>query len=213
MIAMESSGGLLLGNAEHTSTFVNAGLLEARTGSMVMIRSGCTESTTKNTAAAEVKLGGVIAGGGSIVTYRPVEFKSACVVKPGNLALNAQDEDDGLGASLVGTLSFTTNVTFKAGSSLEIQGDSGAVDAIAVAGSVTIESGAKLKVMGRLPSGTHHLIASAQPITGDFEIERVDGAPKLALSKSSVTVGDGDEAVTSYYLDGTCQNGLAVIIR
>lgn len=213
MIAMESSGGLLLGNAEHTSTFVNAGLLEARTGSMVMIRSGCTESTTKNTAAAQVELGGVIAGGGSIVTYRPAEFKSVCVVKPGNLALNDDGEDDGLGESLVGTLSFTTNVTFKAGSSLEIQGDSGAVDAIAVAGSVTIESGAKLKVMGRLPSGTHHLIASAQPITGDFDLECVDGAPKVALSKSSVTVGEGDETVTTYYLDGTCQNGLAVIIR
>lgn len=221
MIAMETSGGLLIGNAEHRSTFFNHGLLEARTGSKIEFRVGTTESVAKEGGDTTdiVGLGGVIAGDGTIETHRPVVFKSAyellsgpypaAIVRPGNLALNEDGEDDGLGASLPGILRFTTNVTFKAGTTLEIDGGRVAggkkVDGIEVAGGVTIEEGAKLKIMTKMPGGTFPLIKSTQPIEGAFTVELAEGASKVRLSSRV----DND----TYYLDGTFSEGFAVIVR
>ena len=243
MIAMETSGGLLIGHAEHRSTFFNHGLLEARTGSKIEFRVGTTESVAKESGDTTdiVGLGGVIAGDGTIETHRPVVFKSAykllsgpypaAIVRPGNLALNEDGEDDGLGASLPGILHFTTNVTFKAGTTLEIDGGRTAqgrkVDGIEVAGDVTIEEGAKLKIMTKMPGGTFPLIKSTQPITGAFTVELAEGASKVYLSSRSVKTGSHEETVTdeegmestvtvddyTYYLDGTFNEGFCVIVK
>ena len=229
MIAMESSGGLYLGNKEHRSTFFNHGLLEARTGSKIEFRVGTTESVAKEGGDKTdvVGLGGVIAGDGAIVTYRPVVIKSAyelksgpypaAIVRPGNLALNAQGEDDGLGASLPGTLRFTTNVTFKAGSTLEIDGakvDGAArVDRVEVDGAVAIESGAVLKITGKIPGGSHTLVASSLPIVGDFTVVCEKGASKVTLTKRTETEGEGEDAVVRYYLDGSFFDGFMLKVR
>ena len=203
IVAMESSGGILIGHPDYYSTFTNEGLLEARTGSRIEIRIGATEATGRNTTTNKVAFGGIIAGDGTITTHQRVELKSGAVVRPGNLALNASGEDDGLGASLVGNLAFTTNVTFKAGSSLEIQGNASGsqVDGITVDGSVVFEDGAQLKLLGSMPQGTHRLISSSLPIEGDIEVVRGDGVPKFTLER------------TANAIDITFTCGLIVSIR
>lgn len=104
---------------------------------------------------------------------------------------------------------FTTNVTFKAGSTFEIDGGRVAggkkVDGIEVAGGVTIEEGAKLKIMTKMPGGTFPLIKSTQPIAGAFTVELAEGASKVRLSSRV----END----TYYLEGTFSEGFAVTVR
>ena len=100
-------------------------------------------------------------------------------------------------------------MTFKAGTTLEIDGGRVAgvkkVDGIEVAGGVTIEEGAKLKIMTKMPGGMFPLIKSTQPIAGAFTVELAEGASKVRLSSRV----DND----TYYLDGTFGEGFAVIVR
>ena len=94
-------------------------------------------------------------------------------------------------------------MTFKAGSSLEIQGNAAGrqVDGITVDGSVVFEDGAQLKLLGSMPQGTHRLISSSLPIEGDIEVVRGDGVPKFTLER------------TANAIDITFTCGLSVSIR
>jgi len=114
-------GGVYLGNASDPSTVINEGLMEARTGSFIEIREKATASLTQ-WVAANLVLGGTLAGGGSFRAYRPLVIPEGGVVSPGDRAPNAAGVADGLGESTVGTLTLAaTNVTFSAGSTLQLQ--------------------------------------------------------------------------------------------
>lgn len=119
-IVAVTTNGVFIGNGGNASTVINRGLLEARTDSFIQVRDKATTSLT-TTPAATLNLGGTLAGGGAFRAFRPIVLDEGAIIRPGDLTLNAQGEADGLGASTVGTLSFSTNLTVSAGAELDLQ--------------------------------------------------------------------------------------------
>ena len=119
-IVAVTTNGVFLGNGGNPSTVINRGLLEAREDSFIAFRPNATTSLTTQ-AAMNLELGGTLAGGGEFRASRPIVLTGGAVLKPGDLALNASGEADGLGGSTVGELSFSTNLTVSAGAEIDIQ--------------------------------------------------------------------------------------------
>jgi hypothetical protein len=95
-------------------------MLEARSGSFVSIRENTTRVRAK-IPAQTLDLAGTLAGGGRFVAHRPIVLLESGVLQPGDLELNENEIDDGLGGSTVGELSFSTNLTVSAGAEIDMQ--------------------------------------------------------------------------------------------
>lgn len=230
--------GLYLGaNTTKNSRFLNYGLLEARTGSFIGLRTGLTEQNNKGTVATSTatKQGGRWAGGGEFRIPRPLTLLEGAVLAPGDLANTlAQDGETviyGTGESTCGTLTFTNSLTLSAGtvSEFQLQGRD-RFDALHVGGNLTL--GGTFKVVGKPHGGTFRIITADASISGEFDaidMSAADGAkaPKLTFGSTTVEeevpTGETDAETgepimttvshTTYYVDAEILSGFTVIVR
>ena len=183
-IVAAGAGGLYIGyNGNHASCFKNEGLLEARTGSFIEIRSYCTaQESTSDTPASTLALGGTLAGGGRFVAHRPVVLTDAARLAPGDLA-NA----DGTGASRGGTLTVTTNLVLSADTVLDFQfgrPEAGGYDAVVVDGSLTLDGVMTPSALSGSGAGGLYRIFTCTPgelVDNGLEIAATEGMPRPQL--------------------------------
>ena len=235
--------GLYLGaNTEKNSRFLNYGLLEARTGSFIGLRTGLTEQNNKGTVATSTatKQGGRWAGGGEFRIPRPLTLTENSVIAPGDLANTLAEDGEtviyGTGESTCGTLTFTNSLTMNAGTVCEFQFQKkDKFDSLHVGGTLKIDG--TLKIVGKPHGGTFRMITSDNPITyadektffAAIDLSAAEGGSKPRLKSGSetkdVTVETGEtdpdtgdpitETVekTIYYIEATFGDGFSIIIR
>ena len=190
-------GGITLGeneSRERNAQFINEGLLEARTGSSITFAQCLTTSSSKNTKpySTILDLSGTLAGGGTF-GGKPMRLLADATLSPGDLA-----NTDGTGASTAGTLTFATNLTLSADTTLDFQlgsRKSGVFDAVVVEGELTLAGTLRLSVLnGAVPSGTYRIFTCAPgQLVGDetsLTVETVGGlsSPKLFVDAAEGTV-------------------------
>lgn len=187
--------------------FINLGLMEARTGSMIAFADGVNSTSGKTgdgdlgQTADYLKLWGRIAGGGLFKTIRPIHIMDGAKLMPGDLA-----NDDGTGDSTCGTLSFATNLVLEAGVALaEGEGttsgaitefqcrkpEAGKYDSVWVNGDATVAG--TLSFLEAPGSGTYPLFTATGTLTCDLKTLKIDcaqgvKAPKLKLVNSTYPV-------------------------
>lgn len=214
--------------------FVNLGLMEARTDSVIAFANGVNSTSGRTgdgdlspTSGDYLKLWGRIAGGGRFQTIRPIHIMDGARLMPGDLA-----NDDGTGDSTCGTLTFMSNVVMRANCTNEFQfAKADKFDSLHVGGTLKIDG--TLKIVGRPHGGTFRMITSDYPIEyadektffAAIDLSAAEGGSKPRLKSGSVTVETGEtdpdtgdpitETVqkTIYYIEASFGDGFYVKIR
>ena len=196
MVAMSGTGITIGagGDQSKNAQFLNEGLLEARAGGVIAFRPCLTVSPNKNTnpATTALDLSGTLAGGGTF-SGKPMRLLADATLAPGDLS-----NTNGTGVSTAGTLTFTTNLTLSAGTTLDFQlgsRKSGLSDAVVVEGALTLAGTLRLSGLnGAIPSGLYRILSCAPgQLIGDetsLTVETVGGlsTPKLIVDPVGGTV-------------------------
>ena len=196
MVAMSGTGITIGagGDQSKNAQFLNEGLLEARAGGDIAFRPCLTVSPNKNTnpATTALDLSGTLAGGGTF-SGKPMQLLADATLSPGDLS-----NTNGTGVSTAGTLTFATNLTLSAGTTLDFQlgsRRSGLSDAVVVEGALTLAGTLHLSGLnGAIPSGMYRILSCAPgQLIGDetsLTVETVGGlsAPKLIVDPVGGTV-------------------------
>ena len=195
--------------------FVNLGLMEARTGSVIAFADGINSTSGKTgdsdlspTSGDYLKLWGRIAGGGRFQTIRPIHIMDGARLMPGDLA-----NDDGTGDSTCGTLTFATNLVLEAGAALEegegvssgaitefqcVKTEAGRFDAVWVEGDLTVAG--TLRFTAKPHSGTYRIFGATGALTCDVSSLAVECAPGVRAPHLKLV--EGTYSVEQPKLDG-----------
>lgn len=141
------AGGLMLGSDTTADTFANAGLIEARTGSVVFFGTNTT-----CTLAGRIRGAGTFAGA-------PAVTLGAATLEPGNSA-----NVDGTGSSTVGALAIDGNLVLASTTALTWQlgaatTPGGTYDTVAVDGNLTLDGTLTVETLPGYGPGTYRLFA------------------------------------------------------
>jgi hypothetical protein len=220
--------------------FLNCGLLESRTGSLIKFEPGINTMSGSLSSDTDVggyetvglELGGFIAGGGRFETRRLVYIDDGAVLAPGDRTDDTWDAE-----STCGTLTFSSNLVMRAGSVSEFQFKSADnFDSLHVGGTLKVDG--TLKVVGRPHGGTYRMITSDCPIISDnekffsaFDMSDADGvrSPRLTSGSeeydvevtSTATDPESGEEITvtetvkrtRYYIDASFPGTFSIVIR
>lgn len=222
-IVAASSKGIYINGVNSTAgsrpnwntRFVNLGLMEARTGSVIAFANGVNSTSGRTgdgdlspTSGDYLKLWGRIAGGGRFQTIRPIHIMDGARLMPGDLA-----NGDGTGDSTCGTLTFTNSLTMSSGTVSEFQfAKKDEFDSLHVGGTLKIDG--TLKIVGKPHGGTFRMITSDNPITSDNEkfFAAIDLSAAEGGSKPRLKYVE-DEQNGIYYIEATFGDGFSIIIR
>lgn len=222
-IVADSSKGIYINGVNSVASsrpnwntrFVNLGLMEARTGSVIAFANGVNSTSGRTgdgdlspTSGDYLKLWGRIAGGGRFQTIRPIHIMDGARLMPGDLA-----NDDGTGDSTCGTLTFATNLVLEAGAALEegdgassgaitefqcVKTEAGRFDAVWVEGDLTVAG--TLRFTAKPHSGTYRIFGATGALTCDLETIAVECAP--GVSAPHLKLVEGTYSVEQPKLDG-----------
>lgn len=195
--------------------FVNLGLMEARTDSVIAFANGVNSTSGRTgdgdlspTSGDYLKLWGRIAGGGRFQTIRPIHIMDGARLMPGDLA-----NDDGTGDSTCGTLTFATNLVLEAGAALEegegvssgaitefqcVKTEAGRSDAVWVEGDLTVAG--TLRFTAKPHSGTYRIFGATGALTCDVSSLTVECAPGVRAPHLKLV--EGTYSVEQPKLDG-----------
>ena len=211
-VGYHSNGESRSGRNTH---FVNLGLMEARTGSVIAFANGVnsTSSTAGDsdlspTSGDYLELWGTIAGGGEIRSNRAIYIGDGAILAPGD-----RTDDTWSAQSTCGTLSFMSNVVMRANCTNEFQfAKADKFDSLHVGGTLKVDG--TLKIVGKPHGGTFRMITSDNPITSDNEkfFAAIDLSAAEGGSKPRLKYVE-DEQNGIYYIEATFGDGFSIIIR